>query len=161
MGTSLTAVRGFVAGALSVITVMAAAWWLTRAAGYIPATANPLWSWAPPVPPFGVPRVINLAFWGGVWGLVLAILFRGLSGARYWLAWIIAGAIAVAATAIFIVPTIKGEAIRALTTESLLRSAFLNGMFGLGTGLWNMILGGTRRDDPLPSMATRAGRRME
>lgn len=161
MGTLLTAVRGFVAGALSVITVMAAAWWLTRAAGYIPANANPLWSWTPPVAPFGVPRVLNLMFWGGVWGLVLALLFRGLSGAGYWLAWIIAGVIAVAGTAIFIVPMIKGEAIRALTTESLLRSGFLNGMFGFGAALWNMILGGMRRDEPLPSMATRAGRRME
>lgn len=160
MNTPMTAVKGFIAGALSVITVMAAAWWLTRAAGYIPATANPLWSWTPAVAPFGVPRVINLAFWGGMWGLVLALIFRSLTGAGYWLAWILAGIIAVAGTAIFIVPTIKGEAIRALTTESLLRSAFLNGMFGFGAALWFMILGGTRRE-PEPSMATRAGRRAQ
>ncbi len=161
MGMPSTAVRGFFAGALSVITAMAATWWLMRAGGYMPANANPLWSWTPPVAPFGIPRVINVMFWGGVWGLVLSLLFRGLSGAKYWLAWFIAGAIAVAGTAIFIVPMIKGEAMRALTAESLLRSGFLNGMFGLGAGLWNMILGGMRRDEPVPSMATRAGRRIQ
>jgi hypothetical protein len=147
MDTPLTALKGFIAGALSVVTFMAAAWWLTRAAGYIPATANPLWSLTPPIPPFGIPRVINSAFWGGVWGLVLALIFRPLAGAGYWLAWILAGALAVSATAIFIVPTIKAEAIRALTTESLLRSAFLNGMFGLGAAVWLMVLGGKQQDE--------------
>ena len=141
MSTSMTAVKGFVAGALSVVTVMAAAWWLTRAAGYIPANANPLWSMTPAVPPFGVPRVVNLAFWGGLWGLAFALLFRGLSGAAFWLAWFFAGAIAVAATAIFIVPTIKSIPIRALTPESLAVSGFLNGMFGLGAALWLTLLG--------------------
>lgn len=29
-----------------------------------------------PVPPLGVPQVLSLAFWGGVWGIVLAGLIR-------------------------------------------------------------------------------------
>jgi hypothetical protein len=140
-----TAVKGFLAGALSVVTVMSAAWWLTRYAGYIPATAPPLWAMEPTVAPYGVPqvvvpRVINFAFWGGVWGLVLNLLFRGLSGAAYWAAWVLAGAIAVAATAIFIVPTIKGTAIT-LTPQRFMVSGFLNGMFGLGAAIWLTILG--------------------
>jgi hypothetical protein len=141
MTTPKVAVKGFAAGFLSVVTVMAAAWWVTRAAGLIPAAANPLWSMTPPVPPFGVPRVINLAFWGGVWGAALALLFRKLEGGAYWLAWFLAGAIAVAGTAIFIVPVIKGLPIRALTPRSLGVSAFLNGMWGLGAALWLTLLG--------------------
>ena len=93
------------------------------------------------MPPFGVPRVINLAFWGGVWGAVLALLFRRMTGAGYWSSWFLVGAIAVSATAIFVVPTIKGTPIRALTPESLLLSGFLNGMFGLGAALWMTVLG--------------------
>src|SRR4051812_40075758 len=29
-----------------------------------------------PVPPFGIPQVISSAFWGGVWGVILAVLLR-------------------------------------------------------------------------------------
>lgn len=145
MNASMTAVKGFVAGFLSVVTVMSAAWWLTREAGFIPANAPPLWSWAPAIPPFGVPRVLNLAFWGGVWALVLSFLFRNLSGIGYWLAWILAGAIAVAATAIFIVPTIKGLPITNLTPQRFMVSGFLNGMWGLGAAIWLMILGRARQ----------------
>lgn len=29
-----------------------------------------------PVPPLGVPQVMSLAFWGGVWGILLAALIR-------------------------------------------------------------------------------------
>lgn len=139
----MTAVKGFVAGVLSVVTFMSAAWWLARNLGYIPANAPPLWALQPSVPPLGVPRVANLAFWGGVWGLVLALLFRGLSNAVYWLAWLLAGAIAVGGTAVFIVPTIKGTPINVVPMR-LIVSAILNGAFGLGTAIWLMILGRAR-----------------
>lgn len=145
MGTLITPVKGFVAGFLSVVTLMSAAWWLTRETGFIPANAPPLWSMTPAVAPFGVPRVINLAFWGGVWGLVLSVLFRSASGIGYWLAWILAGAIAVAATAIFIVPAIKGLPISTPTPQRLMVSGFLNGMWGLGAAIWLMILGRARQ----------------
>ena len=140
MGTPVNALKGFAAGFLSVITVMAAAWWVSRAAGWIPATAAPLWAWAPSVPPFGVPRVVNLAFWGGVWGAVLNLLLRGLTGANYWIAWFLAGAIAVAGTAIFIVPLIKGLPIANLTPRRFMISGFLNGAFGIGTAIWLLVL---------------------
>jgi hypothetical protein len=52
--------------------------WLTRAAGFIPPNAPPFWSMTPAIPPFGVPRHVNLTFWGGVWGLVLNLLFHRL-----------------------------------------------------------------------------------
>ena len=136
--------KGFLAGALSVVTVMSCAWWIARSAGWLPANANPLWSFAPAVPPFGVPRVINLMFWGGVWGLALAILFRNLRGSSYWLAWLLAGAIAVAGTAIFIVPAIKGAPFAVPTAQRLMTSGFLNGAFGLGAGLWLLLLGRAR-----------------
>ena len=91
MSIPMTAIKGFVAGFLSVLTVMTAAWWATRAAGFIPANAPPFWAMEPTVAPFGVPLYLNRAFWGGVWGLGLNFLLRGLSGATYWLAWILAG----------------------------------------------------------------------
>ena len=52
--------------------------WLTRAAAFIPPNAPPFWSMTPAIPPFRVPRYVNLTFWGGVWELVLNLLFHRL-----------------------------------------------------------------------------------
>lgn len=145
MSTSATVGKGFVAGALSVVTIMSAAWWATRALGYIPANAPPLWVLEPSVAPFGVPRVVNFAFWGGVWGAVLNMLFRSAEGAAYWLAWIAAGAVAVAGTAIFVVPAIKGIPFVMPPLQRFMVSAFLNGMFGLGAAIWLTVLGRPQR----------------
>ena len=68
-------------------------------------------------------------------------MFRGLSGAGYWLAWFLAGAIAVAAVAIFVVPAIKGLPVATPPMQRLLVSGFLNGMFGLGAAIWLAIFG--------------------
>ncbi len=146
MNVPMTAAKGFIAGCLSVATVMVAAWLLTRAAGFIPATAPPFWSMTPAIPPFGVPRFLNLIFWGGVWGLFLNLIFARLSGGTYWVAWFLAGAILVAGGAIFVVPLIKSTFNAAsLTQQRFLVSGFINGMFGLGTALWLMIFGRQRQ----------------
>ena len=61
-----------------------------------------------PVPPFGVPAVISAAFWGGVWGIVLAFLLRAfrppdlLFGAVF-------GALALTLVAFTLVATLKGQ----------------------------------------------------
>lgn len=43
--------------------------------------------------PFGIPRVFSLAFWGGIWGLVLAIAVTWTKGLGYWLSGLIIGAL--------------------------------------------------------------------
>src|SRR5262245_12598343 len=99
MDTPMTAVNAFVAGFLSVVTIMSASWWLMRASGFIPADACPTGAFEHAVPRFGVPRVFYLAFWGGVWGLLLNLLCRNLCGVGYWPASTLAASIAVAGTA--------------------------------------------------------------
>ena len=133
--TAGRAIMGFIAGALSVVTLFFAAWAGVRAAGFIPAAADPVWSMKG-VAPWGVPRAVNLAFWGGVWGLVLNLIFGGLRGAGNWLAWGLAGVIAVSAVAIFVVPAIKGVPIANLTPQRFMISGFLNGLFGIGAAIW-------------------------
>ncbi len=70
-----------------------------------------------------------------MWGLVLAPILLRLSGAGYWLCWILAGAIALPLVAFFVVPPLKG-----LETPSLwphyLVSVILNASWGLGTALF-------------------------
>ena len=60
-----TVLVGFVAGALSVLVFHQLGFWIANELGYARA---PLYSLRP-VPPFGVPAILSLAFWGGLWGI--------------------------------------------------------------------------------------------
>src|SRR3990170_7490205 len=64
------AAMAFVAGFVSVLIFHQGVWALYGAAGKAP---GPAWNRAP-VPPLGVPAVLSSAFWGGLWGIVLAWL---------------------------------------------------------------------------------------
>jgi len=82
-------VKAFLAGFLSTLVFhqgVIALFWL---AGVIPAAP---WDMTP-APPFGVPKVISLAFWGGVWGVPVWWLVRRWRGASQWLAALVAGAV--------------------------------------------------------------------
>ena len=46
-----------------------------------------------PIAPFGIPRILNLCFWGGCYGAVFALVWRGARGS-YWLAGLGLGIIA-------------------------------------------------------------------
>jgi hypothetical protein len=61
---------GFVAGGLSHVIFQGGLGAAYYAAGVIPA---PIWS-LQPVPPYGVPVTVNLAFWAGLWGILYALL---------------------------------------------------------------------------------------
>src|SRR5258707_12056509 len=61
---------GFVAGFLATLTFHQIGIWVLHAVGYIPFAA---WNTAPK-PPFGVPSVISLSFWGGVWGIIFVLI---------------------------------------------------------------------------------------
>lgn len=85
-----------------------------------------------PVPPLGVPSVLSLAFWGGVWGLPLWWLMRRWHGARYWLAGILGGAIGPTAVAMLVVFPLKGLAVSAQVVAGGL---VVNGAWGLGVAV--------------------------
>jgi hypothetical protein len=48
-----------------------------------------------PVPPFGVPAVVRLAVWGGVWGIVFVLVEGTIARAPggYWLGAVLFGAV--------------------------------------------------------------------
>lgn len=108
------------------------------------------WSnWAP-VPPYGVPAMLNTAFWGGVWGIVLAIVIgrfpglfprRPLFGLFYFMAAFLFGAILPSLVGWYVVPLIKGGTLgpRGIWYNALI----INGMWGLGTAFFLNLL--TRR----------------
>ena len=88
------------------------------------------------VPPFGVPAVISLAFWGGVWGLILIpAIARIRNEAAYFLAAIIFGAIFPTLVAAYVVAPIKHISMPH-TPSNVILGLTVNGAWGLGTALF-------------------------
>jgi hypothetical protein len=127
---------GFVAGFLAVLVFHQGMYALMYAIGFV---ASPPFQ-VQPVPPFGVPRFWSLAFWGGVWGIVFVLAEPYFPrGAKYWIAALVFGALALTLVSWFIVAPIKGTPIAGgWKIASMSRGLILNGAWGLGTAvlLW-------------------------
>jgi len=121
---------GFVAGAVGVLIFHQGVLLIMHAFGLV---QFPPYSFEP-VPPLGVPRVLSLAFWGGLWGIVLVYVMAHVRGAdRLWIA-LVFGGVLPSLIGIFVVTPIKGGAIT-LGAAMLLRAFVINGAWGLGTAL--------------------------
>jgi len=87
------------------------------------------------VAPLGVPQVLSLAFWGGVWGVLLAFVLARLDGAMLVLAATIFGTILPTVIAWFVVAPLKGQPPVAFVMPGVLIGPIVNAAWGLGTGL--------------------------
>ena len=102
--------------------------------------AYKLWP-KPPFPmaataPFKLPAVISLAFWGGLWGIVLWLAIRGVPDLRYWTLAVLLGAFAPTAVALFVVAPLKGQPVAAGWDPKIITAALaMNGVWGLGVAL--------------------------
>jgi hypothetical protein len=102
---ALHPIRWFLAGALAVplfhqvvLALFHAAKWTTRA----PFSFEP-------VKPFGVPQLVSLSFWGGLWGILLGLILVRMRPPRpFWTVAILFGAIAPTLVAAFVVAPLKG-----------------------------------------------------
>src|SRR4029434_6520064 len=89
-----------------------------------------------PVPPLNAPAVISLAFWGGVWGIVLWALIGASSGGAYWTKALVIGALGPSLVAWFVVMPIKGMGLAGGWDPKIIVGALLlNGAWGLGVAL--------------------------
>jgi hypothetical protein len=124
---------GFIAGFLATLifhqVALALLWW----AGVAPLGPFSMIA----TQPFGVPAVISLAFWGGVWGILFGLIDVNLPrGGGYWLTAFLFGAILPTLVALLVVLPLKGRPIGGGWQPALLVTAFLiNGVWGVGTGL--------------------------
>jgi hypothetical protein len=137
-------ILGFIAGFFGVLIFHQGLWYLLYQMNFIPPD-RPAWP-MDPVPPFGVPSVISKSFWGGVWGAGLAPFLGRLRGARYWLGWILIGAVALTLTALYVVSPLKGEPIPALWPR-FYYALLVNGAWGFGTALLLKAFGAARDEE--------------
>ena len=133
----MTYLRWFLAGALAVplfhqvmLAILDAVGWVSRK----PYAMTP-------TEPFGVPQVISLSFWGGVWGVILAlVLQRTRSPRAFWLTALLFGAIAPTLVAGLVVAPLKGQAAGG-DAKMIAVGLLVNAAWGLGTALIARLLG--------------------
>ena len=93
--------------------------------------------------PFGVPAVLSLAFWGGMWGILLSLIQGRFPKDGYWISTFLFGAVLPSLVALLVVLPLKGRPMGGGWPPSLLLTAFLiNGAWGIGTGLILKVLSG-------------------
>lgn len=85
-----------------------------------------------PVQPLGVPAVVSLSFFGGLWGLLLWAIIGRFYAAKYWSLAVLVGAIGPTAVAMLLVFPMKGIDVSA---SSWIAGLLLNGFWGFGTAL--------------------------
>ncbi len=124
----------FLAGFLAVLLFHQGVLSILHAVGFTPIAPFPV----KPTQPFGLSQIWSLAFWGGVWGVVLAGVDRWFpQGAGYWVTVLIFGAIFPSAVAWLVVFPIKGlPAGGGWHAAGLATGLMVNGAWGLGTALF-------------------------
>jgi hypothetical protein len=132
-------VLGFIAAAISVAVVHEGIILLLTQYGLLRGTA---WGMQP-IPPWGVPRLINNIFWGGLWGILFALIYDWIPGGMAWLKGLLYGFFIVVVSNWIMLPLIKGQVFgqpnQALFNgwdqQRMLAVAGILAGFGLGLGI--------------------------
>ncbi len=131
---------GFVAGVLAVAVFHQLA---VFAFGYVGLSAGEVYSFRPTTP-FGVPRIMSQMFWGGVWGIVFALVFDRLP--ERWPLVAVGFLFSLCGPVLFdwtVVAALRGHRLfDGLNPTRMLASVLINGSFGIGLAL---IFSGLRR----------------
>ena len=129
----MRALLGFIAAVISVLIFHQGMWAALHTLA-LPGLAMPPPYPIDPIPPWGIPRIINLCFWGGLYGIVFGRILPRLT-APLWLCGLGLGVIA-ALVGILVVPAVKGLPIGSgWILLNWVRSLLINGFWGIGVGL--------------------------
>lgn len=123
----------FAAGFLSVLVFHQLMLAALHGLGLTALTPYPMGATAP----FGIPRVLSLAIWGGVWAIPLALLLARLrSQGSYWWTALLFGAIGPSLVNWLVVMPIKNMPMGGgWHISGILTALIINGAWGLGTAL--------------------------
>ena len=138
-------VKAFIAGFVSTLAFHQGVLALLHLAGVVSRAPYDLGA----VPPLGIPAVISLAFWGGVWGAAIWPLLKNVAGPAYWLRALVIGAVGPSAVALFMVMPLKGMPMAGGWDPKLIVGALiLNGAWGLGMALLLRLMRQSLRRSP-------------
>ena len=128
-------VLAFVAGFIAVLVFHQGMLEILRALDMARAVTFPSSATAP----FGLPRIWSLAFWGGVWGILLLVAQghrRFPSGSAYWMGSLVFGAVFPTLVATLVVAPLRSQGFGGvLDPGGLLTGMTLNGAWGLGAAI--------------------------
>jgi hypothetical protein len=131
-------VTGFISGFISVLLLHQGTAALLHALDLTPHVPYSF----EPTKPWGVPQLWSLAFWGGVWGAMLAATFGRLKGAALVLAAVVFGALLPTLAAWFVVAPLKGQPMAAGGVPmAMIIGPIVNAAWGLGTGIGLALFG--------------------
>lgn len=127
-------ILGFLAGALSVLIFHQGVWGLLHVLN-MPGYQMPIPYSMRPIPPLGIPAIVNLCFWGGLYGAIFGWLAPRFT-LPFWVCGVIMGLVATLVS-FFVVPVIKGTPLGGgWVVNTWVLSVLRNGVgFGLGLGL--------------------------
>jgi hypothetical protein len=103
---------------------------------------GPAWSLRP-VPPLGVPAVIDGSFWGGLYGALYAVLAPRL-GLPGWLCGLLIGALAVVVLVFVVGPLKHFSPLTAWSAHTWVRILLIHLFWGLGVAALFSLLSGFR-----------------
>jgi len=122
----------FIAGFISTLTFHQGTLFVLHKAGLWPKPPYPM----APTKPLGIPAVISLALWGGVWGIALWLVTQSLLYATLF------GAIFPSLVALFVVFPAKGLPVAGGWDPKVIGAVLLlNGAWGFGVALLMRLVG--------------------
>jgi hypothetical protein len=128
---------GFVAGAVAVPVFHQLLLGLLYLTGVVPFAPFSL----APTKPFGVPDIVSISFWGGVWGVVFTLtVARWFRGAAYWIASFVAGGGALTLVFAFVVWPLKFGGLPPQLGGLFVIGFLLNAAWGIGWALCRALI---------------------
>ncbi|MDX1634380.1 MAG: hypothetical protein R3280_07085 [Marinobacter sp.] len=129
--------KAFVSGFLATLIFHQGLFAVFHYAGMVPSAPFNM----APVPPLGVPQVISLAFFGGLWGIVLWAIIGRFAKAAFWALAVILGAVGPTVVAMLVVFPLKGMDVNA---QMWVGGLILNAFWGLGLAVFLALMGARR-----------------
>jgi hypothetical protein len=127
-------ILGFIAAAIAVVIFHQGMILVLKLTNLLP-TATP-WNFRS-FGPLGVPTLVNQMFWGGLWGVAFAALFRMIPGGSSLIKGLIWGLLGPALLGNWVlVPLFKGGALFAgFDVQRMVITVLIGAAFGIGLGL--------------------------